>query len=374
MILTYKYRLYPTKAQEEFLNGQLAEACELYNCALQERIGAWKTCRKSVTRYEQSKQIAEMRKDGCLLIVTHSVAQDVLTRLDLAFAGFFRRLTDGGRSGYPRFRSSRRYDSMTYPSLDHGFKLFQDGLLRLQGAGYIKIALHRQIGGVIKTCTIKRQAGRWFACFAAECNQHPLVASDANVGIDVGLKSFATLSDGAEIENPRYHRKAQIKLRIAGRKVSRRKTGSSRRRKAVQLLQRAHVHVANQRSNFHHKESRKIVNSFGLIAVEDLNIKGLSAGMLAKSVRDAGWSQFLNFLAYKAECAGREFVKVDPRGTSQTCLCGQRVAKTLSDRWHHCPACGLSGDRDHVSARVILSRAGNRPSGANVAVPNACVA
>ena len=135
-----------------------------------------------------------------------------------------------------------------------------------------------------------------------------------------------------------------------------------------------YVHVRNQRADFQHKLSRDLVNQYGLIAVEDLNVKGLASGMLAKSVRDAGWSQFINFLSYKAECAGRVLMKVDPRGTSQTCLCGERVPKTLSDRWHRCPACGLSASRDHVSAQVILQRAGNRPSGANVEVVNSCVA
>jgi putative transposase len=156
--------------------------------------------------------------------------------------------------------------------------------------------------------------------------------------------------------------------------VARRKKGSSRRRKAVLLLQRANVHVRNQRADFQHKLSRRLVNEYGLIAVEDLNVKGLAGGMLAKSVHDAGWSMFIAMLSYKAESAGRVLVKVDPRGTSQTCLCGQRVAKTLADRWHDCPACGLSASRDHVSAQVLLQRAGNRPSGVNVEVAVSCVA
>ena len=157
------------------------------------------------------------------------------------------------------------------------------------------------------------------------------------------------------------------------RKVARRKKGGNRRRKAVQLLQRANVHVRNQRADFQHKLLRQLVNEYGVIAVEDLNVKGLSAGMLAKSLHDAGWSMFVAMLAYKAESAGRQLIRVDPRGTSQTCLCGQRVPKTLADRWHDCPVCGLSASRDHVSARVILSRSRNGISGANVEDVVSCV-
>ncbi len=155
--------------------------------------------------------------------------------------------------------------------------------------------------------------------------------------------------------------------------MARRKKGSHRRRKAVLLLHRTHVHVHSQRADFAHKESRKIVNRFGLIAVEDLNVKALAGSMLAKSVNDAGWSMFLRFVSYKAEWAGRDFRLVDPRGTSQICLCGALVPKGLKDRWHLCPACGLSASRDHVSAQVVLQRAGNRPSGANAEDVVSCV-
>ncbi len=238
----------------------------------------------------------------------------------------------------------------------------------------MKIKLHRPLEGKIKTVTIKRAADRWFACFcvAVEAKQLLPISTEA-VGIDVGLTTFAVLSDGTEIRNPRHYRNAEARLRRCQRKVARRKKSSNRRRKAVLLLQRAHGHVRNQRADFHHKESRKLVNQFGFIAVENLNVKGLARGILAKSVNDAGWSKFLEFIAYKAECAGREFVRIDPRGTSQTCVCGASVPKSLKDRWHICPDCGLSAGRDHVSAQVILIRAGNRPSVANVAVLDASV-
>ena len=341
MRVTFKYRLIPTKTQAAFLSGELREACSLYNAAKQERDDAWKTCRKSINYYDQANQLKAMRASR------------------------------GSRATVPR----GCYDSITFPSYGDGCRLLDTGKLRIQGGGHIKVNLHRPLEGVVKTVTVKREAGRWFVCFSIESGAQPLPASDGATGIDVGLNSFAVLADGTEIQNPRHYRNAETHLRRCQRKVARRKKGGNRRRKAVRLLQRAHVHVGNQRRDFQHKLSRQLVNEYGVIAVEDLNVKGLSAGMLAKSVHDAGWSIFLEMIFYKAESAGRKVIQVDPRGTSQTCVCGQRVPKTLADRWHDCPACGLSASRDHVSARVILQRsAGNPPSSANVEVVVSCVA
>jgi len=373
MRFTYRYRLYPTKAQSEFLNGQLREAADLYNCALEERRDAWKICRKSIHYYDQANQLKAMRAEGLIGLANFSCCQDVLRRVDKTFKAFFARVKRGEKPGYPRFRSFRRYDSITFPSYGDGCRLLDTGKLRMQGAGHLKVKLHRPVEGQIKTITVKREAGRWFVCFSVERSAKPLPPSSEAVGIDVGLSSFAVLSDGAEISNPRHYRQAQARLRRAQRKVARRKKDGNRRRKAVRELQCAHAHVHDQRSDFQHKVSRDLVNEYSLIAVEDLNVKGLSAGMLAKSVHDAAWNAFRLKLSYKAEDAGRVLVKVNPRRTSQTCVCGAAVSKTLADRWHACPACGLSAGRDHVSAQVILQRAGTRPSGANVEVVVSCV-
>ena len=374
MRLTYRYRIYPTKAQSAFLDRQLREACSLYNAALEERISAWKVCRKSINYYDQANQLKAMRVDGCLTLSSFSCSQDVLRRLDKTFKAFFARCKRGDKPGFPRFKPSRRYDSVTFPAYGDGCRLLDNGKLRIKDVGHIKVKLHRPVEGKIKTVTLKREAGRWFVCFSVERGSQLLATGDHTTGLDVGLNSFAVLSDGTEIPNPRYYRKAKARLRRAQRKVARRPNKrSNRRRKAVQLLQRAHALVANQRRDFHHKLSRKLINEYGRIAVEDLNVKGLAGGRLAQSVRDAGWASFIEMLSYKAECAGRELVRVDPCGTSQTCLCGERVSKTLSDRWHDCRACGLSAGRDMVSAQVILQRAGNRPSWRNVDAVMSCV-
>jgi len=355
MLKAFKFRLYPTKSQAETLECQLALCAELYNAALQERRDAWKLNRVSVSFYDQSKQLPEIKKlRPDLAGVNSNAVEDVLKRVDKAFKAFFRRVKRGEQPGYPRFKSFRRYDSLTFRQIGHALT---ERHLRISKVGQVRIKLHRPVEGEIKELHIKREAGRWFAVFVCECEPKTLPACDARVGVDVGLSAFATLDDGTEIENPRHYRAAQKRFRRAQRRVARRKKGSNRRRKAVQLLQRAHAHVRNQRADFHHNLSRWLVNNHGLIAVEDLNIKGLARTMLAKSVTDAAWGQFLNFIAYKAESAGRVLVRVNPNGTSQTCTCGAEVRKTLSDRWHDCQSCGLSLPRDHVSALVILSRA-----------------
>jgi putative transposase len=316
-----------------------------------------------------------MRADGRLTLANFSCCQDVLRRVDKTYKAFYARVKRGEKPGFPRYRSARRYDSITFPSYGDGCGLLATGKLRVQGAGHIKVKLHRPVEGEIKTVTIKREAARWFVIFSVEREASPLPACAAEVGIDVGLSSFAVLSNGAEIPNPRHYRVAEARFRCAQRKVARRKNQrSNRRRKAVRLLQRAHAHVANQRRDFQHKLSRQLVNEHGVIAVEDLNVKGLAGGMLAKSVHDVGWNCFFQMLSYKAECAGRVLVKVDPRGTSQTCTCGARVPKALADRRHDCAVCGLSAGRDHVSARVILARARCGLSGANVEEVVSCVA
>ena len=350
---TYKFRLYPNRQQRERLVDTLDLCRELYNGALEERIGAWKN-RTPVNYNKQQNQLPEIKANRPEFFGVHSqVLQDPLRRLDKAFKSFFRRVKTGQTPGFPRFKSRNRYDSFTYPQ--SGFSL--GAKLQLSKIGNIKIKQHRDIEGEIKTLTLRREAGCWYACFSVEYEPTKLPHSTNHVGIDVGLEAFATLSDGTRIENHRYYKAAQAKLRRAQRKVARRANKKSkRRRKAIQLLQKAHQHVANQRKDFQHKLAYWLVQHFGMIAVEDLNIKGLSGGILAKAVHDVGWSSFLNMLAYKAENAGRQVIKVDPKYTSQECPnCHALEKKTLSERVHRCD-CGLTIGRDHAAAFVILGR------------------
>ncbi|HEV8208517.1 MAG TPA: transposase [Vicinamibacterales bacterium] len=372
MRVTYKYRLYPTAAQAAGLTDQLRAACALYNAALEERRGAWKVSRTSLNYYAQANQLKAMRAEGLIAVANFTCCQEILRRVDRTFAAFFARVKRGGAAGYPRFRSARRYDSLTFPTHGNGCAL-TGNRLRVQGVGVIKVKLHRPVEGAIKTVSIVRDVTRWYVCASVERDAQPLPATDREVGIDVGLTPFATLSTGEVIANPRPQAQAQARLRRAQRRLARRTRGSHRRHKARAQLAHAQRAVRNQRANFHHQVSRRLVNQFGRIAVERLNVKGLSAGRLARSVKDAGWAAFFATLSYKAASAGRVLVEVDARGTSQTCVCGAPARKTLSDRWHACGACGLSEDRDLVSAQVILQRARIEPSWRNVEDRASCV-
>ncbi|HEY9842400.1 MAG TPA: transposase, partial [Candidatus Obscuribacterales bacterium] len=324
---TFRYRLYPTKAQEQALEQQLREACSLYNAALQERKDAWKHAGISIRYLDQAAQLKAIRAEGLNGLANFSCAQDILRRVDKAYQAFFRRLKRGEKPGYPRFKPHQRFDSLTFPAYGDGIRLLPSGKgggkLRVQGVGALKVKLHRPVEGQIKTVTLKREAGKWYVCFSVIAASYRLKPSPLAVGLDVGLESFAVLSDGTIIANPRQHRKAQARLRRAQRKVARRKKGSQGRKKAVRELQAAHAHVRHQRQNFHHRLSHRLVQHYGILAIEELNIQGLAGGMLAKSVHDAGWSGFFSKLTYKAESAGRLLLRVNPRGTSQRCSgCG----------------------------------------------------
>lgn len=349
--LTFKYRLYPNRRQREKLDATLDVCRELYNAGLQERRDAWSSRRKGIGYVAQANQLGDIKAIRPDVAAVHSqVLQDVLRRLDKTFKSFFLRCKRKHTPGFPRFRSKSRYESFTYPQV--GFKL--NGRLSLSKIGDVKIKLHRPVRGEIKTLTIKRENGFWYACFSCVVETQPLPIKEKAVGIDVGLNSFAVLSDGTEIENPRLYRKMQKRLRRAQRRVARRKKFSKRWKKAVRIVSKFHREVFNQRNDFQHKLSRQLVNNYGLIAVEDLNVKGLASGRLSKAVHDAGWAAFFSKLAYKAESAGRQFVAVDARGTSQRCPCGEPNIKLLANREHACVKCGLVTTRDHASAMEIL--------------------
>jgi putative transposase len=292
--------------------------------------------------------------------VNAHVLQDVLRRLDKAFQSFFRRSQAGEKPGYPRFQGVGRYRRFTYPQ-DGGGAVLDGGTLILSKVGRIRIRVHRPVEGHPKTVTINREADGWYASVScAEAPIHLSPATTQETGIDLGLESFATLADGATIQNPRFYRKAEKDLKRCQRRVSRRMMGSNRRRKAVKLLAKAHQKVRRQRSVFHHKEAVSFVRQYDTIYYEELQAANMVKNYrLAKSISDAGWSAFLTILAFKAECAGKRAVAVPPAFTSQICSgCGVLVAKGLSIRWHSCPNCGASLHRDHNAAINIRNRGG----------------
>jgi putative transposase len=363
---TFKYKVQPTPAQAAQLEATLRVCRELYNAALQERRDAWKMRGVSVTYYQQKAELPDIRalREDCAAV--HSqVLQDVVLRVDRTFKAFFRRVKAGEKPGYPRFKGRDRYTSFTYPQWGNGASLVGERVL-LSKIGYLVVRWSRPLEGTPKTVTISKEADGWYACIScAEVPMQPLPLTGEETGIDVGLESFLTLANGEQVANPRHYRKAEKALKRAQRRVSRRKKGSKRRRKAVKLLAKKHLKVRRQRLDQHHKTALSLVQRYDTIYYEDLQVANLVQNHhLAKSISDAGWSQFCTILTFKAENAGKRAVAVPPAYTSQVCSgCGVVVKKGLSVRWHLCPDCGTSLHRDHNAAVNIL-RAGQARQGA----------
>ncbi len=350
---SFKFRIYPSRSQVLILENTLDLCRELYNAALQERRDAYDLNRVSISCFDQQKQLSEIKKIRDDLKSVHSqVLQDVLKRCEKTYDAYFSRLKKGKKVGKPRFKGQNRFNSFCYPQ--SGFSL-TDNKLTLSKIGKIKIKLSRPVVGKVKTCAIKREINKWFVVFSVETFAEILPNTEKQVGIDVGIESLATLSDGTKIENSRFYVSAQKKLRVAQRRVSRRKKFSNRWLKAQKLVSRIHSKIRNRRNDFQHKLSTQLVKDFDLIAIEKLNIKGMAKGIFSKQINDVAWSGFFLKLKYKAENAGKSVIEVNPNFTSQDCSgCGDRVEKDLSQRTHHCLKCGLFLDRDHNAAINIL--------------------
>lgn len=342
------------------MNRTLETCREVYNSLVNERTAVYETSKESLSLYAQQANMGKWKAAHPELSEIHSqVLQNVAVRVDLAFKAFFRRVKAGETPGYPRLKGHGVYDSITFPQASKtGCKLVVD-TLHISKIGQVKCIVHRPLIGQVKTCTIRRLAGKWFACFACEYEPEPLPASSERIGIDVGLEKFAALSDGSFVANPRFFRRDEKALVKASRKQAKTAKGSKPRRKANKVLSRIHERVRNRRHDFVHQFARRLVNKYGVVAVEKLNVKGMVQNhCLAKSISDASWSQFRSVLTAKAESAMRKVVSVNPAFTSQDCSrCGNRTKKPLKERWHHCPICGLSLDRDTNAAFNILQNA-----------------
>ncbi len=359
---TFKYRLYPTKKQTHLLLSQL-EACRwLYNHFLGERKQVWEERQASISLYDQHAELPALKAERPTLKEVHSqVAQNVAVRVDLAMQAFFRRVKEGETPGYPRFKGRGRYDSITFPQAPSGCKLMDDQRhVYVSKVGNIKIVYHRVLEGTPKTATIRRSStGKWYITFACEWEPTALPPTNKSVGIDVGLKTFATYSDGATIENPRFFREEEKTLAKAQRKLSKEDKGTPQREKRRKVVARTYERITWRRENFAHQHSRKIVNCYDLIAVEDLSIhRMVHHHCLAKSIHDVAWGQFAELIVCKAAWAGRQFVAVNPAYTSQDCSsCHHRkLDLSLADRIFHCACCGLVIDRDRNAALNILAR------------------
>jgi putative transposase len=356
----FLYRLYPSKAQARLLDATLETCRRFYNDCLAERKTAWEQAQRSVGKVEQLRQVKERKATNPWAKDIHShVLQTVVQDLDKAFDAFFRRVKADEKAGYPRFKGRNRWRSFGLKEYGNGFKV--DGRrLKLSGIGRLSVRWHRPIEGQIKTVRISKKAGKWYASFSCVVDEPtPLPQTGKDVGIDVGLSALISTSEET-IPHPRFYRTAQRALRVAQRRVARRKKGGSNRRKAVAMLQRQHERIANQRKDFLNKLADDLVQRYDRLALEDLVITRMVHGNLAKSILDAGWGYLVQRLMHKAASAGRVVVLVDPRYTSKSCSqCGHIFESlSLADRWVTC-ACGLSLDRDHNAAINIKARAGH---------------
>ena len=358
---TFKYRLLGNRATFAKADGWLMLCQRLYNAGLEQRINAYHQNKGRISCYDQINQLPELKAAFPEYSdVGSQVLQEVLERLDKAYKAFFRRVKTGNKAGFPRFKGRDRYDSFTLKQT--GWKL--DGrYLMIRNVGRFKIRLSRPMEGNIKTVTIRREAtGKWYVCFS--CDKVPekkLEPSTDAIGIDVGIKSFLVDSEGNKVENPQYYRQAEKSLRRRQRTLFRRKKGSTGRRKARVLVAKTHEKVRNQRSDFLHKTANHYVKNYGIICVEDLNIRGMVRNHnLAKSISDASWGQFIGLVEYKAEEAGRTLIRI-PRFEPSSKKCSECGAINqelrLSDRQWVCQSCGVLHDRDYNAAKNI-SRAG----------------
>ena len=384
---SYKFLLRPTRRQEAALGACLEDTRQLYNAALEERCEAWRKGRHRVTFYSQDAQLKEIRAADPERYGRWSFdcERAAIRRLDQAFQAFFRRCAAGEKPGYPRFKGRGWWDSAQWPAEAGGARW--DSVphptvtrVYLKGVGHVRVHQHRAVQGRVKTITAKREDGRWYVILSCDdVPAEPLEPADATVGIDMGVASFLTTSDGAHVPNPRHLAAAAERLAAAQQNLARTKRGSNRRKKAAAKVARLHGKVRRQRLDHAHKTALALVRDHDLIAHEKLQVTNMTArprprpdgsgghqpnGAVAKaglnkSIHDAGWGIFLRVLTAKAESAGRVVIAVNPRHTSQRCAqCGHTAAgNRASQAEFRCLACGYHAHADVNAARNIL-RAG----------------
>ena len=357
MLRAFRYPLRPTENQEVVLDAWLVGCQQLYNGALQHRRDAWRKQRVSVTYYDQQRELTELRAaDPDWDAIPAWVERSALRRLDHAFKAFFRRVKAGQSPGFPRFRSRNSYNSFNVPYGD-GHSRIDNNNVYLPKIGAVKFHKYRELHGEVKRVSVSRTSRGWSVSFVCDLGDAPVrVPVRSAIGIDVGLETFARLSNGERVENPRFSRANEEVLVRRQRSVSRKQRNSNSHRRAKRLVASTYEHIRNQRLDFARKLACVLFVRFDLVAHEDLEITHMARGNLSKYVYDAAWGVSLRALALKAESAGKWCVPVDPRGTSQICpACGTVAKKELSEREHRCD-CGFFAHRDHAAAQVILGR------------------
>lgn len=378
MIRAYKFLLRPTSRQADALTTMLDDHRAMYNAALQERRDAYRMSKVTVRYGDQSAQLRDIRAfDPDHARWSFSSQQATLRRLDKAFAAFFRRVKAGQTPGFPRFKGAGWFDTVIWPSDGDGCRwLPDDGRVRLQGVGHVRVHTHRAVVGRVKTVSVKREGRRWYVVLSCDdVPAEPLARTGAVTGIDLGIASFLTTSEGEHVPNPRHLRRSAEKLAGAQRALSRCKRGNNRRRKVRAQVAAIHAKVGRQRLDHAHKVALDLVQRHDVICHEALRIGNMSRSAsgtldqpgrnvaqkagLNRAILDAGWGVFLSILTSKAEKAGRDLIAVDPRFTSRTCpSCGHCCAENrVTQAAFCCVRCGLAGHADTVGAVNVL-RAG----------------
>ncbi len=376
MITAYKYKLRPNKAQDQQFDEWLELLRRQYNYRLGQRFDWYESTRcpldscslvscriapivEQPDYYWQKRDLLNTKELFPEYGDIHSqVLQNCIERVKKAFDRYIKADKSGHRSGKPRFKGLGRYLSFTYTQMKKD--CIKGNHIALPKIGNVKIILHRPIpeGFKIKTAQIVKNADGYYVVLTLQDLSVPTISPDLNldnaVGIDMGLKDFLITSEAETVSIPQYARKAERHKKRINKAISRKKSCSHRRRKAVKKLARHHQKVSRQRRDFHYKSAKRLLNKYDVIGFEDLNVKGLAKTRMSKSILDADWSEFLAILVCKAESAGKLAIAVNPNGTTQNCSnCGTRVPNTIADRWHSCHVCDLELDRD-VNAAINI--------------------
>ena len=358
----YKFRIYPDATRQAEIDERLVLAQQFYNKILEKSIASYKNGKTKVSMAQFNRFVKEIIQEDKRYLKLYSQTRcEIEYRLLKAYQNFFRRIKEGSKkAGFPRFRSRERYKSIMYPQ-DNGSFSIRKGRLRISRIGTMRIELHREIEGTIKTLAIKREGRDYYAVFTTINDiKAPEVKNTNPVGIDLGQDSFVALSDGTKIEKPKFMRQKRKKIAKWQKIVARRNKGSKRRENAKQRLQSAYTEATNQSDDYLHKLSDNLVDSgYTSFAVEDLHIQNMVKNhRLEGSIQDASWNRFIQLLSYKAESAGMKVIKVDARNTSKTCSnCGNIQDMPLSERTYNCQRCGMSRERDINASINILHRA-----------------
>jgi putative transposase len=379
----YKLRAYPTRPQQGRAVRLLADHCELYNAALQERREAWRMRKVRIGYDDQSAQLKEIRAADPAGHGRHSFTaqQQTLRRLNTVFAAYLRRVRDAKgsarRIGYPRFKPDQRFNQVLFVAGDGARWEPADGgrwaHASFQAVGRVRLNQHRPVPGRVKTLQLKREGRRWYVIVVTQTEAVPLAPTGRSVGVDVGVARFLTTSDGEVVANPRFLDAAQDRIADLQRRKQRARPGSGNRRRLRRSLAKEWRRLGNKRRDFHHKTARRLVATCDTLALEDLRVAAMTktasgsieapgrnvaakAG-LNRSILDAGWTQFTSILAAKAESAGRRVVLVHPGRTSIDChACGASCDRPRQE----IVVCPVHGelDADLNGARNIAARAG----------------